>query len=469
MERKMRQNKTTSGERIVKDIKLDLLAPARPATRLLLETFFCTKKETTRDFRKAIASITVSRAQKWRHALARSNAKGGRGYACPSCKGRLTLVYQVPDKFHLRHVDQKTSCPLQDDRRRSEYRKDVEYARAAEGAEHSKMRQDILGLLNLDPAFTDVGMGRLFAGKQAGWRQPDLNALWGDQRMAFELQLSSTYLEELVRRREVYRDHEVPMLWVMRDFDPYNPKLPQVDTITELGGLALCADSASIEASRKAKELRLWAVQFVHHDRDWARRLIGLDDLTFDLERATVKLDQPPVPAPVPDPAPDPVVVAEARRLLESLVRLQAKDFVGPHPNWDRLLTLYPDIGDEIRKRGWGENPNPWFLRLVGAVMMGQSGEVEGFQTQRLQHAGDIFAENAWEIFATFIRVLREFGFEEKLYAEPGGEGLRRKAAGIRKKWHTSGRRPFKTKKAERELVRRAWPELAHLVIEPPI
>jgi len=325
------------------------------------------------------------------------------------------------------------------------------------------MRQDILGLLNLDPAFTDVGTGRLFAGRQAGWRQPDLNALWGDQRVAFELQLSSTYLEELVRRREVYRDHKVPMLWVMRDFDPYDPKLPQVDTITELGGLALCVDSVSIEASREAKALRLWAVQFVHHNRRWDRRMIGLGDLTLDLERASVKLDQPPVPPP------DPVVVAEARRLLESLVRLQAKDYVGPHQNWDRLLALYPDIGDEIRKKGWGENPNPWFLRLVGAVMMGQSGEVEGFQTQRLQHAGDIFAENAWEIFATFIRVLREFGFEEKLYAEPGGEGLRRKAERIRNNWQTAGRRLFKTKKAERELVRKAWPELAHLIIEPPI
>ena len=441
---------------------LDLLAKARAADRILLETFVCTRTGRERNFRRIIESATVARAQQWRHALASSNARGERGYVCPACGGRLTLVLRLPNRFHLRHIDKHTTCPLQDDRRRARYMAEVDYARAVESEEHRQMCADLAAALVADPAFTNVNMGRLFSGRREGWRQPDLNAEWQGQRVAFELQLSSTYLDALVRRRLVYRERQIPMLWLMREFDPYDPKLPQADTVTELDGLAICLDDAALAASREAGELRLHAVQYVWHSRRWERRLVGMQDLTLSLPRATVSLAQPPVPEPDTDDS------AHARVLVAELVELQSRDRLGRHPSWNRLLELFPQVHDSIKAIGWADMPNPWFLRLCGAVMMGDTGEVHGFTTPRLQHAADVLAQNSWEVFATLILVLREHGHEERLYAEAGGEGIRKKAAHIRQEWKRAPRGKFKTKMPERELARLIWPEFSELIVEPP-
>ena len=64
--------------------------------------------------------------------------------------------------------------------------------------------------------------------------------------------------------------------------------------------------------------------------------------------------------------------------------------------------------------------------------------------------------------------MLREHGHEERLYAEAGGEGIRKKAAHIRQEWKRAPRGKFKTKMPERELARLIWPEFSELIVEPP-
>ena len=445
---------------------LDPLAQAEPATEILLETFVCLRTRREFALRKVLRCLTVDRAQRWRRLILQAIADGEPKFGCPACKRPLSLVLQLPNRFHFRHAEKFTKCPLQDDRRRAVYRKDVDYAGAAESPEHKQLKRKLIECLTRDPDFSDIDTGRLFSGSRSGWRQPDVNAEWRNQRLAFELQLSSTYLEELVERRIIYRERSVPMIWLMADFDPHEVNLPQADTVALLGGLALCLDDPAIAASLEAKALRLSAFQFVTHDRAWRQIIVGMDNLVLSPDDATIILPQPPIPAP--EPPPDRTL--ETRRLLEDLVNTKSLDAMAIERSsmWRELLSYHPDLRREFVKEGWDGYPDAWCVSLAAAVMMGLSGRVHGYRMERLQQPADVFAENSYEIFATLVRVLRHFGLEDCLYETAGGENLRRKADAIRNAWPTAPQKKFRTSSAARELVARAWPEMRLHIVHPP-
>ena len=59
------------------------------------------------------------------------------------------------------------------------------------------------------------------------WRKPDVKALYGDKFIAFEIQLSTTFLSVIVERREFYLKNNALIFWIFNEFDPKNTKMTQ--------------------------------------------------------------------------------------------------------------------------------------------------------------------------------------------------------------------------------------------------
>jgi hypothetical protein len=51
------------------------------------------------------------------------------------------------------------------------------------------------------------------------WRKPDVRATYNDVNIAFEIQLSTTYLDVIVGRRQFYLEQGGLLFWIFALFD----------------------------------------------------------------------------------------------------------------------------------------------------------------------------------------------------------------------------------------------------------
>ncbi|WP_173647486.1 MULTISPECIES: DUF6035 family protein [Pseudomonas] len=79
-----------------------------------------------------------------------------------------------------------------------------------------------------EPQVEKVWKGQAVA-ERATWRKPDVRVARGDERIAFEVQLSTTFLTEIVGRREFYQANGGSMIWVFQNFDPSSTKTAEED------------------------------------------------------------------------------------------------------------------------------------------------------------------------------------------------------------------------------------------------
>lgn len=91
--------------------------------------------------------------------------------------------------------------------------------------------------------------------------------------MAFEIQLSSTFLSEIVERREFYRKQGALLVWIFQHFVRHEPKLTQLDIFYPNNLNAFVVNPTSLKKSMESKSF--------HMECHWAEPVLS-DDLTID-------------------------------------------------------------------------------------------------------------------------------------------------------------------------------------------
>lgn len=213
-------------------------------------------------------------------------------YLCAEC---FTPVYicrrKEAKRFFFRHSkeDGRCSAITRGDLSQEEINA-RKYNGAKESRLHHQMKQWVVESLRACGRFREIHAESRWTGPITGqWRQPDVVAELHDLKIAFEVQLSTTFLDVIAERRLFYLKEGGLLVWVFSRFDVDARRLTLDDVFYNNNQNAFVVSQATRDASVAAGDFLLDCV--------WSRPASGraepqmqqarvsFRDLTLDVER----------------------------------------------------------------------------------------------------------------------------------------------------------------------------------------
>ena len=229
---------------------------------------------------------------------------GEKEYICGFCKHKLRICGGLGDKkqtLHFRHYkgDNK-GCIYEDEKGLS---KDEVLRLKYNGAKESKRHEDYKNFITerllamTDPKLTEdkVLVEKVYRDKSVPreWRKPDVLAILPDKKIAFELQLSTTFLSVIAAREAFYQKQQIFILWIFDSFSAESEEqlFAQKDILVSNVYNVFVLDKEAIERSIQYNTiyLKCYYVDFCIKngkivDDQMISQLVSLSELTFRKE-----------------------------------------------------------------------------------------------------------------------------------------------------------------------------------------
>jgi len=247
--------------------------------------------------KRLISAFPYDAAIRLRERLKLAAFAGRPRLVCPVCGVTLFLASSMHKNFYLRHRSEDGSCPAVTRTGLSEADiRAMKYRGAQESGAHLRIKELLVRSLEADPRFRDVVVEKTWHASEGtkGLRRPDVAARTDDLRLAFEVQLSTTFLDVVLGRKIFYKEQGAALVWILPGFDPNYRRMTTDDILFGNNSNVLVVDDATVAASVAASRLilRVWHRQpRIEGDQvvdDWIERLVGWDELTIDLDRQTI-------------------------------------------------------------------------------------------------------------------------------------------------------------------------------------
>lgn len=227
-------------------------------------------------------------------------------YTCALCGTPVYLVCKpTRRRLFFRHTLEDGRCTAKT--RGALSQKEInarKYNGAKESHRHLELKSWIAQSIATDPSFTGLDIERRWTGALTGnWRKPDVCAVYRDIAIAFEIQLSTTFLDVIAERREFYLREGGLLVWVFGSFDEEARRLTQDDIFYNNNRNAFLITEATLKRSlaerrfvldcvwsdpgREVSELQREAVYFDQLTLDRARQRAFYFD--FDASRMAAK------------------------------------------------------------------------------------------------------------------------------------------------------------------------------------
>lgn len=164
----------------------------------------------------------LEKAHQLRMALRQGISDNKPLYACPLCVVPVHLVSLTQERrFYFRHEIEDGRCSAKTKGNLSEKQIiALKYDGARESAAHIRMKEIIAESLRSDPNFSDVAIEPIWKGMERNDRRfPDVRAIRNGVPIAFEVQLSTTFLRVIAERRAFYLREGGLLVWVFKSFN----------------------------------------------------------------------------------------------------------------------------------------------------------------------------------------------------------------------------------------------------------
>jgi|SRR5688572_18156161 len=197
---------------------------------------------------------------------------------------------------HLRDAaGDKAACPYRSERPDQSEIEAWKYHGQRESDAHRDIKARIARCLSIQPGMQDIVQEQVWIGPR-GWRKPDVSATWlrevgASIRLAFEAQLSTTFISTIIKRREFYRSEGALLVWVLRNFDPADRRMTTEDILFSNNSNVLVVNKlteAMSEASGRFMIEVHWhepALKGRQICGVWKSAIVAFDELTVDLAR----------------------------------------------------------------------------------------------------------------------------------------------------------------------------------------
>lgn len=145
---------------------------------------------------------------------------------CSLCNGPVHISMRRTEFGNrwFAHHGEITECPYRTDRRMSaEEQLAWIYQGQQEGHEHKRLKHFIADWVEIEPDCGPVWRDKVRPSELncGEWKRPDVWAVIHGRKVVFEIQLSYTFLSEVIRRDAFYRQEGVHILWIFREFEPH--------------------------------------------------------------------------------------------------------------------------------------------------------------------------------------------------------------------------------------------------------
>lgn len=143
---------------------------------------------------------------------------------CVACRGALYVSRQCRSEGNRWFVHDilDPTCPFSSGHRISEdIHRALIYRGQQEGREHQHIKAFLARYIERDPLAQDVRQEAVTFGQvlKGEWKRPDVRCEIEGRRVVFEIQLSYTFLSEIIKRDEFYRNEGIYIIWVFRSLD----------------------------------------------------------------------------------------------------------------------------------------------------------------------------------------------------------------------------------------------------------
>ena len=217
---------------------------------------------------------------------------------CPLCHTAIVPTSSKLRNHFFKHyykADART-CPYNNLKTLSQKQQDaLRYNGLKEGARHRRMKDLVVASLQSDPLFdqTRIDIERRWKGTQnpESWRQPDVRAWKSELSIAFEIQLSSTYIDVIADRREFYLAEGGLLFWLFEDARELNPRQYQEDIFYNNNDNLFIVDEETCELSKERSAFMLRCRYLVPENLDgkirerWEERIVSFHDLVVDTSK----------------------------------------------------------------------------------------------------------------------------------------------------------------------------------------
>lgn len=221
-------------------------------------------------------------------------------YICPICLVGVYIAcsrHNNDKKFYFKHIIENGNCPAET---RSTLTKPqieaMKYNGVKESQAHIRMKEIIYESLSQDPNFSDIKLEAVIKGEdRKSWRKPDIQALWqGKLRVAFEVQLSTTFLKVIGERRLFYKAQNSLVCWVFKKYDKENALMKQDDIFVNNNQNLFLASEDTLKSSKQNKALMLnchWYEPKINHNnivKEWNSKYVKFKELEYDLDKQAI-------------------------------------------------------------------------------------------------------------------------------------------------------------------------------------
>ena len=234
-----------------------------------------------------------------RLALEHDLIEGRVRYVCQTCRKPMVLRSLPADKstenrFFLKHRFRSDECGGTSGLTHEAICA-LRYANTKESPAHKHYKQLLVDSLACDKRFSAIHTEeRWFDQDGVRWRQPDVQAAIDGQRLALEVQLSTTFVEVVAQRQAFYRRNVGRLLWFFRDLDIGGFRQAEDDVFHTNNRNAFLVDESTLADSQAQGRFVLecaWVEPVLRDGKvvDLHRRQrVGFDQLSFDVSQIGV-------------------------------------------------------------------------------------------------------------------------------------------------------------------------------------
>lgn len=167
--------------------------------------------------------FSAMRRQAMAERVARKKGATKARYICAICRIPLWLSRYNHEEGNrwFKHDEPSLGCPWFEGNKLSpDQRRALIYRGQQEGAEHRRLKDFIASWLDKEPGVTGVNRELVTHGQilKGEWKRPDVQCVKDGKRIVFEIQLSYTFLSDVIKRDEFYRQEGVFIIWVFAFF-----------------------------------------------------------------------------------------------------------------------------------------------------------------------------------------------------------------------------------------------------------
>ncbi len=429
---------------MVGNTTIDPRAWAEAVTKPEIDEVLSLKSGFGLDVRRLIRTFRYERAILLRQKLKSLVKTGDARLVCATCGVPVYLACSTSKRFFFRHRHEDGSCPAVTRTGFTEADiRAMKYRGTQESEAHKRIKELVLRSLSADPRFTELLSEKTWRSSEGlpGLRRPDVSARLENLRLAFEVQLSTTFLDVVLSRREFYRSERAALVWVLPNFHPNYRRMTDDDILFGNNSNIFVVDESTAAASEAAGAfiIKCWHRKpVIDGDQivdEWVERLVCWDEVEVDVDLQTVqafdysseaaKLLEQIKSAKLARVAAQKEAAERAKIALGNELRelvfgfvLNDEDddeYLGRHKRWlainDRLLThgcglegKYPDLMKATR--------------LVHLVASAKSGKPVGFKYKNLVEIGHHLFHQHSDLLLAYGFMLRAYGTKSILDRE---------------------------------------------------